>query len=225
MGNYGNTNYVYRSTDGGTSFSSIQGNLGHFPVYSSIIEKEEGAYIIGTEFGIYVSENGSTWTKSGDIDCPVMDIKQAVMENHDDKVDILYDEMGDETYVIYPGIYNEGMIYAATYGAGIITCGTHKVGPEFGVEENDLEGGFAQVNVYPNPANGNAQFKFDMSQNGKVSYQIYDLSGRMLTSNNLGYYTQGEHTVNFNVENLTSGTYIIRLQAGNTMKTAKFLVY
>ena len=225
LGNYGNTNYVYRSTDGGTSFSSIQGNLGHFPVYSSIIEKEEGAYIIGTEFGIYVSENGSTWTKSGDIDCPVMDIKQAVMENHDDKVDILYDEMGDETYVIYPGIYNEGMIYAATYGAGIITCGTHKVGPEFGVEENDLEGGFAQVNVYPNPANGNAQFKFDMSQNGKVSYQIYDLSGRMLTSNNLGYYTQGEHTVNFNVENLTSGTYIIRLQAGNTMKTAKFLVY
>ena len=226
LGNYGHSNYVYRSTNAGSSFSSIQGDLGRFPVYSSIIEKETGIYVIGTEFGVYVSENGSSWSHSGSIECPVMEIKQAIMENHDEKIDVLYDEMGVPTYVIYPGIYNEGVIYAATYGAGIITCGTYKEGPEFGLDENDLNGNSAaQVNIYPNPANSNAQFSFNMSQNDKVSYQIYDLSGRMVTSRDLGYYTQGEHTVNFTVEGLTSGSYILRLQAGDKVNTAKFLVY
>ena len=226
LGNYGNTNYVFKSTNGGTTFTSIQGNLGHFPVYSSVIEKDNGYYIIGTEFGIYMSENGTTWAKSGNVSCPVMDVKQAIVANHDPKIDVLYDEMGVPTYVIYPGVDNEGMIYAATYGSGIVQSGTFKVGPEFGVDENEAESNsVAQVNVYPNPARGNSQFTFDMSQNGNVSYQIYDLSGRMVSSYDLGYYTQGNHTVNFNVEDLTSGAYIIRLQAGNKVNTGKFLVY
>ena len=53
LGNYGNADYVYYSTNGGESFTSKQGNLPAMPVYSSIIEKTTGKVILGTENGIY----------------------------------------------------------------------------------------------------------------------------------------------------------------------------
>lgn len=225
LGNYDNDNYVYKSTDGGASFTSIQGNLGRFPVYSSIIEKSSGLYIIGTEHGIYTSANGSSWERSGNITCPVMDIKQAIMANHDDVIDVLYDELGTPTYVIYPGISNDGMIYAATYGCGVIKCGTYKEGSDFGIDEVFAGNQNVMINVYPNPVRGDAQFNFTMSENGNVSCQIFDLAGRMVMNSELGYYGEGEHTATINTENLTTGSYIIRVIAGKTLSTGKFLVY
>lgn len=224
LGNYGNNDYVYRSTNGGTSFTSVQGNLPKVPVYSCLIEKSEGLLIAGTEYGVYVSENGSTWAKSGAVSCPVMDLKQASQKNHDSKIDVLYDEMGTPTYVLWPGVDNEGMIYAATYGEGIISCATYKEGSDFGVEENDMTEN-VQVNIYPNPVRDMAQMNITLTESANVSYQIYDLSGRMVANNELGFYGQGEHTMTFNAENLASGTYIIRVMAGNKAETAKFLVY
>ena len=224
LGNYGNNDYVYRSTNGGTSFTSIQGNLPNAPVYSCLIEKSEGLLMAGTEYGVYVSENGSSWTKSGNVSCPIMDLKQAVLPNHDTKVDTLYDEMGIPTYVIWPGIDNEGMIYAATYGAGIISSATYKEGSDYGVEENDMTEN-VQLNIYPNPVRNIAQMNITLTEGANVSYKIYDLSGRMVANSELGFYGQGEHTMTFKAENLASGTYIIRVMAGNKAETAKFLVY
>lgn len=180
--------------------------------------------MVGTECGLYVSENGSTWTKSGDAACPVMDIKQAVQKNHEEKIDILYDEMGVPTYVVYPGVYNEGMIYAATYGAGVLSCDTYKEGGDLGVNENETTA-TAQLSVYPNPVKDNGQINITLNENANVSYQIFDLTGRMVVNSELGYYVAGEHTVTFNAENLASGSYIIRVKAGSKTETGKFLVY
>ena len=226
LGNYDNNDYVYHTTNGGTSFTSIQGNLGKFPVYSSLIEKSSGLYIIGTEHGIYTSSNGSSWARSGNITCPVMEITQAIVENHDDIIDVLYDEMGVPTYITYPGVHNDGMIYAATYGNGILACGTYKEGSDYGVDEvlaDDSQN--TQVNVYPNPVRGIAQFNFTITESANVSYQIYDLAGRMIVNNELGFYGEGEHTATISTEDLTTGSYIIRVMAGNKMNTGKFLVY
>lgn len=224
LGNYGNTNYVYISNNGGTSFTAATG-LPAFPVYSSVIEKSTGLYIVGTESGIYTSENGTSWAKSGVFSCPVMDLKQAWMENHDDVIDVLYDEMGNATYVIYPGISNEGMLYAATYGAGIIKCGTYKEGGDLSIDENEETMNNVQLNIYPNPIRDNGNINITLTESGNVSYQIYDLSGRMVANCELGYYGQGDHSLTFNTSNLASGSYIIRVQAGNKSETAKFLVY
>jgi len=226
LGNYGNSNYVYRSTNAGNSFSAIQGDLGQFPVYSSIIEKSSGLIILGTENGIYVSENnGTSWEKSGDVSCPVMEIKQAIQTNHDDIIDVLYDEMGVATNVVYRGVFNEGMIYAATYGSGILSCDTYKEGGDNGVGENSITSSNMKLSVYPNPVRNNANFNITLSENARVSYKIYDLSGRMVASSDLGFYVQGEHNVSFSTANLASGSYIISVQAGGNVSNTKFLVY
>ena len=179
----------------------------------------------GTEYGVYVSEDGANWTKSGEVACPIMEMKQATMKNHDAKIDVLYDEMGVPTYIIWPGIYNEGMIYAATYGSGIISCDTYKEGGDLSVIENNETASMAQLIIYPNPVRDNGNINITLTENAKVSYQIYDLAGRMVANTEVGYYEQGDHTLTFSADNLASGSYIIRVQAGDKSQTAKFLVY
>ena len=226
LGNYGNADYVYYSTNGGESFTSKQGNLPAMPVYSSIIEKTTGKVILGTENGIYTSDNMSTWTQDAVIaNIPVMDIKQQTLANRKNQYIHLVDEVGDIVTTEYPGIFNEGVIYIATYGRGLYKCDTYKVNDtELNVEEN-IVANTVEMSIYPNPIVNDATISFSIEEAAQVSYQVYDLSGRMMMNKVLGNFGQGSHKANFNVENLTSGTYIIKVQAGEKTETAKILVY
>ena len=139
LGNYGNSNYVMYSTNGGQSFNSIQGNLPLVPVYSSLIEKETGVVFVGTENGLYYTENMSTWTKDGVVsNIPVMDIKQQ-LQSHEIETQYVYliGEQNDTTdIIVYPGVENEGMIYVATYGRGLYRSDAYlNTNPEINVEE------------------------------------------------------------------------------------------
>ena len=229
LGNYGNTDYVFESTNGGTSFTSIQGNLPAMPVYSSIYVKEENtiSYMLGTENGIYTSNDKSNWIADASVaNIPVMDIKQQLQARRDTKYTYLIDEVGEVTTIEYPGVFNEGMIYIATYGRGLYKCDNYLVkDTEISVEENIVADNTIEMSIYPNPVASEATISFNIEETSQVSYQVYDLSGRMVMNNVLGTYTQGAHTANFNVENLTAGTYIIKVQAGSTANTAKVVVY
>lgn len=226
LGNYGNNDYVFYSEDGGNTFKSIQGNLQKMPVYSSIIDKSGNGIIIGTEKGIYTTTDGSSWTFNGLYNIPVMDLKQQIVENHGDLYKYLEDEIGDTITTIYPGVFNEGVIYAATYGKGLYKCEDYMIidNSDLDVEEN-ISAKTLGLNIYPNPMTDNAYIKFDLDNTSDVTYQIYDLTGRMVSNVSLGKYSQGSHNVNFNVSNLNAGTYIIKVQAGETSKTSKILVY
>jgi hypothetical protein len=188
--------------------------------------KTTGKVILGTENGIYTSDNMSTWAQDAAIaNIPVMDIKQQLQANHDNKYIYLIDEIGDTVVTEYPGVFNEGMIYVATYGRGLYKCDTYKANnSEINVEENTVAN-TTEMSIYPNPIVNDATISFSIEKSAQVSYQIFDLSGRMMMNQVLGNYGQGSHKANFNVENLTSGTYIIRVQAGEKVETAKILVY
>ena len=154
-----------------------------------------------------------------------MDIKQQILANQDNKYIHLVDEVGDIVTTEYPGIFNEGVIYIATYGRGLYKCDTYKVNnSEINVEEN-IAANTVEMSIYPNPIVNDATISFSIEESAQVSYQIYDLSGRMMMNKVLGNFGQGSHKANFNVENLTSGTYIIKVQAGEKTETAKILVY
>ena len=226
LGNYGNDSYVFYSTNGGSSFSSIQGDLPKVPVYSAIIEKAGNGIILGTEKGIYSTTNNSNWTLNGLANVPVMDLKQQLQTNHDDLYKYLIDEVGDTVVTTYPGVYNEGAIFAATYGKGLFRCNDYLTldNSDLNVKENASTTTLG-MSIYPNPIVNDATIKFDLDNASDVSYQIYDLSGRLVSNVSLGKYPQGTHNVNFNVSNLNAGTYIIRVQTGTTYETSKILVY
>lgn len=225
LGNYGNSDYVYYTTDGAT-FKSVQNNLPEIPVYSSLIESTSGLVLLGTEKGIYTSDDMTNWTADKAIaNVPVMDIKQQLLENHDSKYVYLVDEVGDTTSVGYPSISNNAVIYIATYGRGLYKCEDFVKNEGESIIENTTSVNSLEMNIYPNPVVNNATINFNIEEAASVSYQIYDLAGRMVQNATLGNYNQGSHSVNFNVNGLSTGTYIVKVQAGAATTTSKILVY
>ena len=225
-GNYGNTDYVFYSTNAMSdepTFVSKQGNLPKMPVYSSVIDMETGDVIIGTERGIYRTKNLSTWTFDGEAmgEIPVMELKQqrayredAITVNHTDEGDFVTE---------YPGVKNTGIIYAATYGRGIFRCENYK--RDFtGVSENTVSDN-VNVSMYPNPVSSQATLNFDLKESCNVSYQVFDMTGRMVMNQNMGRMAEGEHQIQLNAENLSSGSYILRFNQGAKSNSVKFMVY
>ena len=223
LGNYGNENYIFHATDGAT-FSAVTSPT-QAPVYSSLIESTTGKVFVGTENGVYTSDDMNTWKPTAITGVPVMEIKQQLQANHDDAYVYLVDEIGDITTITYPGINNEGMIYIATYGRGLYRCDNYLVsGSELGIEEPTMSQSF-EMNIFPNPIVSDATINFNVADKAQVTMQVYDLSGRMVMNQVLGTYGEGSHSANFNVNGLTSGTYIVRVQAGTVSNTTKILVY
>ena len=196
------------------------------PVYSSVIELSTGDVIIGTEHGIYKTENiaGAQWSADSHMlgDVPVMELKQQLIQQRD-MVEVLISP-NDTITNYYPGVHNKGIIYAATYGKGLFRCENYKISGD-GVPETPAVAEKTEITMYPNPVRYDATVGFSMKNNANVSYQVYDLMGRMVKNVNLGRYGEGLHEINVNVSELTAGSYILRLIQGNDSSCVKFIVY
>jgi hypothetical protein len=225
-GNYGNEAYVFYSTNAMAeepTFVSKQGNLPKMPVYSSVIDMTTGDVIIGTERGIYRTKDLSTWTFDSQAlgEIPVMELKQQ-RAYREDAVSVNHTEEGDFV-TEYPGVKNTGIIYAATYGRGVFRCENYK--KDFaGVSENSDDINI-NLNMYPNPVSSQATLSFDLKESCNVSYQVFDMTGRMVMNQNMGRMSEGEQQININAENLSSGSYILRLNQGAKNNSVKFMVY
>ena len=184
-----------------------------------------GDVILGTERGIYRTKNinNPEWSNDGNImgEVPVMELKQQLLYHEDEQISNVTDEGIFVT--VYPGIYNTGVIYASTYGKGVYRCENYK--KDFaGVPETPSVENIA-VSMYPNPVNSQATLSFELSESCNVSYQVFDMTGRMVMSQNMGRFAEGEHQINLNAENLSTGSYILRLSQGANASCVKFLVY
>ena len=60
---------------------------------------------------------------------------------------------------------------------------------------------------------------------GLVNYQVFDLTGRMVMSQNIGRVAEGVNEFSINTENLSTGSYILRLNQGANSSCVKFMVY
>ena len=228
-GNYGNDDYVFYSTNamsGEPTFTSKQANLPKMPVYSSLIEMETGDVILGTERGIYRTKNiaNANWLNEGANmgEVPVMELKQQLKHHEDEQIVKVTDEGVFVT--VFPGVHNTGIIYAATYGKGVYRCENYKKFSGASVPENPVIETVDAV-IYPNPVCGQATLSFEAKGNGNVSYQVFDMNGRMVMNQNLGRFADGEHQVTINAESLSAGSYILRLSQGAHNTSVKFLVH
>ena len=228
-GNYGNDAYVFYSNNAMAdepTFVSKQANLPKMPVYSSLIEMETGHVILGTERGIYRTDNinNPTWNFDGTImgEVPVMELKQQILY-HEDEMTVKVTDEGDFV-TVYPGVHNTGIIYAATYGKGVYRCENYKQHSGASVPENPVVASM-DVTMYPNPVSGQATLSFNLNESCNVNYQVFDMTGRMVMNQGLGRFAEGEHQVSFNAESLSAGSYILRLNQGVSNASVKFMVY
>ncbi|NUQ82418.1 MAG: T9SS type A sorting domain-containing protein [Bacteroidetes bacterium] len=74
---------------------------------------------------------------------------------------------------------------------------------------------FALEQNYPNPFNPTTVISYQLSDNSKVKLQVYDVTGRLVTTLVDGKKDAGFHEVEFNAAGLSSGLYFYRIAAGN----------
>jgi surface protein len=78
---------------------------------------------------------------------------------------------------------------------------------------------------YPNPFNPSTVISFELSEPTEVRLEIFDMIGRKIaTLINNEARRPGRYTVQFDASNLTSGTYMYRLSAGQFVKTRKMML-
>ncbi|MEX2364465.1 MAG: T9SS type A sorting domain-containing protein [Balneolaceae bacterium] len=74
---------------------------------------------------------------------------------------------------------------------------------------------------YPNPFNPSTVISFSIPQNSHVNLAVYDVTGKQVAELANSRMAAGNHTVDFNASNLSSGIYIYKLTADNQVFTRK----
>lgn len=69
-----------------------------------------------------------------------------------------------------------------------------------------------EIKCFPNPFTSSATIEFESDKNANYFFDIFDISGKMCKSQNLGFYSSGKHHFTVNRENLDSGIYFFQLR-------------
>ncbi len=76
----------------------------------------------------------------------------------------------------------------------------------------------------PNPFNPSTTIRFDLSRDGSVRLELFDLKGRRVAVMIDAWMSAGEHQLIFRPQNLSSGTYFYRLVTPDTELTRRMVL-
>ncbi|MCD4734179.1 T9SS type A sorting domain-containing protein [bacterium] len=97
----------------------------------------------------------------------------------------------------------------------------------FGPSEIVVPGAVSELALsdpYPNPASSALTVSYELTQNGLVELNIYDLSGRLVETLVSGEQTAGRHNVSWDSSTSATGVYLIRLEAAGEAITKRAVI-
>jgi hypothetical protein len=83
---------------------------------------------------------------------------------------------------------------------------------------------FALSQNYPNPFNPNTTIRFSLPVQTQLKINIYNMLGELVKTLSEGIYEAGYYNINFDAAELSSGTYIYRLESNNFTETKKMIL-
>lgn len=108
------------------------------------------------------------------------------------------------------------------FHTGVFLSGSIELSHLSSAGENQVPGPVAQLNAYPNPFNPATTIKFKTPVSGSVLLKVYNMRGQEVATAFEGMVEAGRsYSVNFNGENLSSGTYFYRLVGDEFSTTQK----
>lgn len=93
-----------------------------------------------------------------------------------------------------------------------LTTGTGSTGIE-------QPGSFRLGQNFPNPFNPQTKIEVDLSEDSKISLEVFDLLGRKVGQIAGGRYSSGRHIFAFDANGLSSGVYLYKLTSGYRSET------
>ncbi|MBP5678172.1 MAG: T9SS type A sorting domain-containing protein [Bacteroidales bacterium] len=206
------------------------------PAYSAMIEYTTGAVYLGTEEGVFrsASVTSGLWEPYGAFKgVPVTSMYQ-VTNNYSRIKFIGHDGVTEVPYV-FPRTKYAYAMYFGTYGRGIFMDSTYVidhtneiVDPEDYAEDLDIPSianvGANAVRFYPNPAVDNATMELTVNKPGNAIVRIYDLTGKVVYTENMGRVAEGVITRTIDCSNLLHGMYLVNVVIGGEKATSKLIV-
>jgi len=198
-------NKIYKTTDLGETWTNISGDLPDIPCNTMFINPEiPNHYYIGTDLGVYLSQDGGeNYYYSGD-GMPLVPIQ-----------DFDYVQIG-----------STGYLRVATYGRSIYE--TIFIGVDI-AEKNSHN--VNSLKIHPNPSFGISNIRYQVPVYSlqfavckNVDLNIYDINGQEILTLVNEKQPPGEYSIRFDGSGLPAGVYLVRLQAGVQVETAKLIV-
>ena len=69
----------------------------------------------------------------------------------------------------------------------------------------------SMLNIFPNPANNNAEINFTLKKPSPVNIELYTLEGKMIQKILTGNQSAGENKIQFSTNNYPAGMYLVKL--------------
>jgi hypothetical protein len=89
---------------------------------------------------------------------------------------------------------------------------------------NEIPKSYNLQQNYPNPFNPTTNIKFDVPKSGNVKLTVYDILGDQVELLVNNYMVAGSYSTDFHANNLSSGVYFYKLEAGSFSETRKMIL-
>jgi hypothetical protein len=119
---------------------------------------------------------------------------------------------------------SEEYLYAGTYDAGICYRKLADLLVNIALRNLQNPDKFILNQNYPNPFNPSTTISFSLPSHSFVSLKVFDLLGKEVATIVSEELPAGNYKRIWNAENLASGIYFYRLQAGNFTETKKLIL-
>jgi hypothetical protein len=93
------------------------------------------------------------------------------------------------------------------YAVRLILSNEHHIN----VSTEELEAPKASFQLYPNPAVDETRISFELAESTFIAYEVRDLQGRLMDTDNIGRFGAGNNSFTINVNNYPAGNYIVSL--------------
>lgn len=198
---FANSDHVKRSTDYGSTWTDVTGNLPDIMVHAIAINPHNGDHVyLATDLGVYVTLSGGTdWMEFNDGLPPVI--------THD-----IHIHPADTTVRI------------ATIGRGIWVSPAAPVLTALAPPGTAVAGGFDLQPAYPNPFNPATTIPFRLERPGQVRIRLYNALGQQVAVLLDAAMPAGDHRVRWDGHTAGgvpagSGRYVVRMTVDGMART------
>jgi len=201
---------LWSSINGGTNWTNISGNLEQNPDgsgngpscrwVSSVNANGTMKYFVATSTGLYSTTNlngaATVWAQEGP------------------------NTIGNVVCTMVWGRDVDDYAVVGTHGMGVFSStGATPVEDESTLLEN-----YSLSQNYPNPFNPSTTIGFSVPVSGKVRLTLFDALGSVVGEIANKEFSAGNHSIDFNAANLTSGVYFYRIEAGSFVQSKKMIL-
>lgn len=199
-----NTPKIYRSTNKGDTWESIEGNLPNLAINDIWIypNYQDSVIIIGTDGGVYLTENaGVSWDRLGS-DMPIVPV-----------YDVDWNEANNE---VIAGTFARSIMTFPLDSMDIVNETPVSTAPPITAVKVE------RLKLYPNPASDYINVQYANNEAGKTAeIVLLDAQGRLLQQ--FQNDAQGKTEQRLNIQDLPNGTYFVKVKVRHSIWSGTFV--